>query len=146
MDMELSNLRDIFSELSISLLDEEKSVLNLTPQNEYILRLESRYSNLKKLYRLKFGELESAKDAVIYNESLISSHNEEIEELETRLVRIMTSASTSADTRMDAINTMGQKSQTYRSVMDLIDDNLRLSSSALYGIEKLTKQSMPNCK
>ena len=78
---------------------------------------------------------------LLYNESLIETKNEEIEELEARLVRIMTSASSSAETRLEAINTMGQKSQTYRTVMDLIDDNLRTTSSALHEIEKLVKSN-----
>eukprot|EP01083_Nonionella_stella_P111913 328609_1 len=140
MDGELFALRETLEDVSARLIhDDEHSLLKLTPTNEYILTLESRYLHLKKLYRLKFKELETLKDSVIYNESVIESKNEDIEELESRLVRIMTSASTSTETRMDAINTMNHKSQTYRSVMDVIENNLRVSSSALHGIEKLVK-------
>ena len=141
MDNNLNNFRDILADLSARLMNDDYSVLKLTPTNEYILNLEKRYLNLKKLYRLKFTELEKAKDNVIYNESLLETKNEEIDELESRLIRIMTSASSSAETRLEAINTMGYKSQTYRTVMDLIDDNLRTTSSALHEIEKLTKSN-----
>eukprot|EP01084_Bolivina_argentea_P096961 174280_1 len=90
-------------------------------------------NNSNKIW-LKFSDAETAL-------SLKVELNEEIEELENRLIRIMTSASTSFETRMEAINTMAQKSQTYKTVMDLIDDNLRLSNSAL---NKIISNSQSN--
>ena len=49
----------------------------------------------------------------------------------------MTSASTAAETRLDAISTMNASSQTYQSVLNLIDDNVRSSASALHEMEQL---------
>jgi len=139
MDSELATLRATLEELSTALMRDELCVLNLTPTHEYLGSLEARYANLKSLYALKFKELEQAKDAVIYNEFLVETKGEEIEELEGRLLRIMTSASTAAETRLDAISTMNASSQTYQSVLNLIDDNLRNSSSALNEVEQLTR-------
>eukprot|EP00484_Ammonia_sp_Unknown_P002018 CAMPEP_0197021880 /NCGR_PEP_ID=MMETSP1384-20130603/2765_1 /TAXON_ID=29189 /ORGANISM="Ammonia sp." /LENGTH=1116 /DNA_ID=CAMNT_0042449799 /DNA_START=30 /DNA_END=3380 /DNA_ORIENTATION=- len=142
MDTGLTSLREQLDDLTETLVSDDYSVLKLTPPNEYMLRLESRYLHLKKLYRLKFKELEKAKDAVIYNETLLQQRNDEVEELETRLVRIMTSASTAAETRMEAINSMGQRSQTYRTVMDLIEENVRSTQSALREVVKIVKMNV----
>merc|ERR1712113_878818 len=76
IDSDIINLCEIFDELSVTLINNDNSLINLTPKNEYILQLETRYINLKKLYRLKFTELESFKDNVVYNESLIKQKSE----------------------------------------------------------------------
>eukprot|EP00485_Elphidium_margaritaceum_P011392 CAMPEP_0202705958 /NCGR_PEP_ID=MMETSP1385-20130828/18448_1 /ASSEMBLY_ACC=CAM_ASM_000861 /TAXON_ID=933848 /ORGANISM="Elphidium margaritaceum" /LENGTH=1098 /DNA_ID=CAMNT_0049364321 /DNA_START=25 /DNA_END=3321 /DNA_ORIENTATION=- len=140
LDAQLTQVRESVEELTTALMSDETSVLRLTPSNEYTLRLEQRYAHLKQLYRLKFKELESAKDAVVYTESELQTKHDEIEELEQRLVRIMTSASSSAETRMEAIDSMAQKTQTYGTVMDLVEENVRTTSSALRAIETIYKQ------
>ena len=64
MDHEINDLRDSISDLSARLLNDDRCVLKPTPINEYVLTLKT-ISKLKRLYRLKFTELEKAKDAVI---------------------------------------------------------------------------------
>jgi len=140
MESEVDSLRQTLSQLTSNLLSHEHSVLKVTPWHEYVLALEDRYSRLRQLYRLKLSELEQANDRVIFSECQLETKIDEIEELETRLLRIMTSASTAAETRMEAISTMGVPSQTYHSVMGVIDERLRETTQSLSAIERASKE------
>ncbi|ETO25725.1 hypothetical protein RFI_11411 [Reticulomyxa filosa] len=119
IENEVSYVTEVVNEMKEAILQGRDMI---GPDTRYVAKLEKRYRQMKGLYKLKYAEVEHMKDNLHFKDQQIETCRAQIEELELRVQQVMTSAVANPDLRLEAINTLNVKTQTYGRVMKFIDE------------------------
>ncbi|ETO09336.1 hypothetical protein RFI_28053, partial [Reticulomyxa filosa] len=140
IDNEVSNVIDVINEMKEAILQARDMI---GPDARYVAKLEKRYRQIKGLYKLKYAEVENMKDNLHHKDNQLEHCQTQIEELELRAQQVMTSATTSAAVRLEAVEALGVKTQTYSRVMVFMEDAIHKTRSLCDNINAYVDKDIP---